>query len=204
MAETAREMDTNIPKAIKERLKNLKNSIEKHSRLYHTEDKPEISDEAYDSLVRELQEIETKYPELKSKDSISERIGGEPLKEFVKVRHEDRQWSYDDAFNFDELKKWDERLKNFISKEGLSKEKVEYCSELKIDGLKIILTYEKGVLVRGATRGDGTVGEDVTSNVKTIKNIPLILDKKVSITVVGEAWIGKKELQKINKEREKT
>jgi DNA ligase (NAD+) len=195
---------SDIPKDALDRIKTLQKTIGRHQELYHTQDSPEISDEAYDSLVRELEGLEREYPNLKSKNSVSERIGGEPLKEFVKVRHENRQWSYDDAFNFSELKKWDEKLRNFISKEGLSKEKIEYCCELKIDGLKIILTYENGELVRGATRGNGEVGEDVTANVKTIKSIPLTLNKKVSITVVGEAWIGEKDLQKINKEREKT
>ncbi len=99
------------------------------------------------------------------------------------------------------MQKWDKKTKNFIEKAGLQNEKVEYCCELKIDGLKIVLTYENGKLVRGATRGDGTVGEDVTINVKTIKGIPLNLKKSISITVVGEVWMGKKDLEKINKER---
>ncbi len=183
------------------KLENLKKTIDKHRRLYHTLDKPEISDEAYDSLVRDLERLEEEYPELKTKDSPSERVGAEPLKEFVKVRHSKKQWSYDDVFDFEGLKKWDEKLRNFIAKEDLSGEKIEYCVELKIDGLKIVLTYEEGRFVRGATRGDGTVGEDVTSNVKTIQSVPLELSQKVNVTVVGEAWIGKKDLEKINKER---
>ena len=194
-------MEREIPQEIKNRVEKLKKTIGRHGRLYHTLDKSEISDEAYDSLVVELEKLEKQYPELKSADSPTERIGGEPLKEFVKVTHQVRQWSYDDAFNFEELKKWDEKVKNFIKKAGLSIEKVEYCCELKIDGLKIVLVYEKGRLIRGATRGDGVVGEDVTSNVKTIESIPLILKENVSITVVGEAWIGQKDLEKINKER---
>ena len=190
-----------IPKNIIGRLKKLKETIEKHGHLYHTLDKPEISDEAYDSLASELEEIESKYPQLKSKDSPSERVGGEPLKEFVKVTHTVRQWSYDDAFNFEELEKWNEKVKNFIRKENLENEKVEYCCELKIDGLKIVLTYENGKLVRGATRGDGIIGEDVTHNIKTIQSIPLTLNKKVSMIVAGEAWIGKRDLEIINKQR---
>ncbi|KND52124.1 MAG: DNA ligase, NAD-dependent, partial [Parcubacteria bacterium C7867-003] len=128
---------------------------------------------------------------------------GEPLKEFVKVEHQTSQWSFDDAFSFEGLQKWQEKTQNFIKKSSLEKEKVEYCCELKIDGLKIILTYEKGKLVRGATRGDGKVGEDVTNNVKTIKSVPLELNKKVDIVVVGEAWMGKKDLEKLNKTRVK-
>ncbi len=196
-------MSKNTPTAVIIRLKKLKKIIEHHSHLYHTLDKPDISDEAYDSLLVELQKIEEKYPELKSSDSPSERVGGEPLKEFVKVTHAIRQWSYDDVFDFEGLKKWDEKLKNFIKKANLSNEKIEYCCELKIDGLKLVLTYEKGKLVRGATRGDGQVGEDVTHNVRTIHSIPLSLREKISIVVVGEAWIGQKDLEKINKIRQK-
>jgi DNA ligase (NAD+) len=141
-------------KEIKDRYLKLKEAVNKHSYLYHTLDKPEISDEAYDSLLREILEIEESYPELKTVDSPTERVGGEPLKEFVKVEHGTRQWSFDDAFTFDDLEKWDKKVKNFIEKAGLSNEKIEYCCELKIDGLKIVLTYKNGKLVTGATRGD--------------------------------------------------
>lgn len=192
-----------IPNGVKERFIKLKKTIEKHRHFYHSLDKPEISDEAYDSLVLELEKLELEYPELKTKNSPTERVGGEPLKEFVKVRHQVPQWSYDDAFDFNGLKKWEEKTHNFIRKENLEREKLEYCSELKIDGLKIVLTYQKGKLVRGATRGDGEVGEDVTNNIRTIKSIPLELSEKVSITVVGEAWISGKDLEKINKQRQK-
>ncbi|MFA5889253.1 MAG: NAD-dependent DNA ligase LigA [Candidatus Paceibacterota bacterium] len=198
-------MSQKIQKEIIKRLENLKKTIKHHGYLYHTLDKPEISDEVYDSLVSELQELETKYPKLKLKDSPTERVGGEPLKEFVKVTHKQRQWSYDDIFNFEGLKRWDEKLKNFIRKAVLEKDlpvqvgKVEYCCELKIDGLKVVLAYEDGKLFRGATRGDGVVGEDVTNNIKTIQSIPLTLKKKANIIVVGEAWIGKKDLEEINK-----
>ena len=122
------------------RLQKLKQTIEKHRHLYHTLDAPEISDEAYDSIVRELEEIEAKYPDLKTADTPSERVGGEPLKEFVKVKHVVSQWSFDDVFDFEELKKWDEKVKNFLRKTALVNEKIEYCCELKIDGLKVILT----------------------------------------------------------------
>lgn len=193
---------TEDAKKIKSRIDTLNKTIEKHRHLYHTLDNPEISDEAYDSLIKELDILENKYPQFK-KNSQNDRVGGEPLKEFVKVKHEVRQWSYDDVFDFAELQKWEEKTKNFIKKENLSGEKLEYCSELKIDGLKIVLTYIDGKLVRGATRGDGEIGEDVTSNIKTIKSIPLEINEKVSITVVGEAWIAQKDLEKINKERQK-
>ncbi len=187
---------------IKKRIEKLKGAIEKHRHLYYTLDNPVISDEAYDSLVRELEMLESDNPDLKE-NSPTDRVGGEPLKEFVKVKHEVRQWSYDDVFDLDELKKWEEKTKNFIRKENLINEKLDYCCELKIDGLKVVLTYVDGKLIRGATRGDGEIGEDVTSNIKTIKSIPLQLNKKVSITVVGEAWISGKDLEKINSERGK-
>ncbi len=169
-------MEGKAPKTVIERLNKLKEAIEKHRRLYHSLDKPEISDEAYDSLVRELAEIEEKYPELKTTDSPTERVGGEPLKEFTKVRHAVRQWSFGDVFDFEELKKWDERVKNFVAKAGVADERLEYCVELKIDGLKVVFAYENGLLKQAATRGDGEVGEDVTANIKTIKSIPLCLE----------------------------
>lgn len=195
-------MSNDVSLEIKKRINKLKGAIEKHRHLYHTLDKPTISDEAYDSLVRELEMLESDNPDLKE-NSPTDRVGGEPLKEFVKVKHEVRQWSYDDVFDFNELEKWEEKTKNFIRKENLSNEILDYCCELKIDGLKVVLTYVGGKLVRGATRGDGEIGEDVTSNIRTIKSIPLQLNKKVSITVVGEAWISQIDLEKINVERNK-
>lgn len=192
-----------IPKEIRDKYKKLNKTILKHRHLYHTLDKPEISDEAYDSLIRDLEEIEEKYPDLKTEDSELNKVGGEVLKQFTKVKHDANQWSFDDAFNFSDMEKWQKKTENFISKAGLENEKVEYCCELKIDGLKIILTYENGILVRGATRGDGTVGEDVTLNVKTIKSVPHKLKSNINITVVGEVWMSKQDLEKLNKERQK-
>ncbi len=194
-------MGKNAPKDIVDRLEKLKKSVERHRHLYHTLDKPEISDEAYDSLVKELESLEAAYPELKSADSPTGRVGGEPLKEFVKVRHAVPQWSFDDVFDLNELRKWEERVKNFMRKAGIPGEKLEYCCELKIDGLKVILTYEKGKLIRAATRGDGTVGEDVTHNVRTIESIPLQLKESIDLIAVGEVWMAKKTLLTINKER---
>jgi hypothetical protein len=192
-------MSKDISYAI-DRAKNLKEAIEYHRRLYHTLDKPEISDQAYDSLVKELEDLQNKYPDIKeinSKDII-DRVGGAPLEEFVKIKHKNRQWSFDDVFDFEELKKWDEKVHNFIEKAGILDEKVEYCCELKIDGLKVILTYENGVLIKAATRGDGEVGEDVTLNVKTISSIPLVLSgdyRKSSFIAIGEIWIALLEVR---------
>lgn len=188
---------------MKDRVKKLKELLEKHRYLYYVLDKPEISDEAYDSLMKELEEIESKNPDLITPDSPTQRVGGEPLKEFTKVNHAYQQWSFDDVFDFEELKKWQDKIRNFMDKSGVSDEKLEYCCELKIDGLKIVLDYKDGLLVQGATRGDGIIGEDVTSNIKTINSIPLKLKRNIDIIVVGEAWISKKVLEIINKEREK-
>lgn len=188
---------------MKDRVKKLKELLEKHRYLYYVLDKPEISDEAYDSLMKELEEIESKNPDLITPDSPTQRVGGEPLKEFTKVSHAYQQWSFDDVFDFEELKKWQDKIRNFMDKSGVADEKLEYCCELKIDGLKIVLNYKDGLLVQGATRGDGIIGEDVTSNIKTINSIPLKLKRNIDIIVVGEAWISKKVLEIINKEREK-
>lgn len=190
-----------VPQNIARRAKLLRETIERHRINYHVLDKPEITDEAYDSLFRELEDLEKNYPTLKTPDSPTERVGGEPLPYFEKVRHETRQWSFDDVFDEGELQKWDEKIKNMIRKAGLEKEKLEYCLELKIDGLKIVLTYEGGILKRGATRGDGEIGEDITPNIKTIQSVPLSVPVLEHLVVVGEAWISKEELKRINAER---
>lgn len=196
-------MTKKVPESAIKRLESLKKTINHHRGLYHTNDAPEISDEAYDSLLRELEAIERQYPGLETPDSPSQRVGGEALKEFVKVKHEVRQWSFDDVFDIGELMRWTKKVKNFMDKAGIGSEKVEYCCELKIDGLKVILTYENGKLVRGATRGDGEIGEDVTVNAKTIRSVPLTLSEKKNIIAVGEIWIGKDELKAINNIRAK-
>ncbi len=197
-------MKSKASAAVIQRLNKLKETIERHRHAYHTLDTPEISDQAYDSLFKELEALEAEYPELKTSDSPTQRVGGDPLAAFSKVKHEHRQWSFDDVFDLAELNKWDEKVRNFMAKAGVGDESLEYCCELKIDGLKIILTYENGVLVQGATRGDGEVGEEVTVNVKTIRSVPLKLAEKIEkMVVVGEAWIGKESLKKINEERAK-
>ncbi|MCX6765709.1 MAG: NAD-dependent DNA ligase LigA [Candidatus Moranbacteria bacterium] len=215
----------------KGRIKKLRREIDHLRYLYHVLDRPDISDEVYDSLMRELRGLEEKHPELKSPDSPSQRIGGEPLEKFEKVRHHVRQWSLDDAFSFEELKKWEEKVKRILTKQlttnlprwqagnlqqkevrplstktaqrGRTSIDLDYCAEIKIDGLKIVLTYENGLFVLGATRGDGVTGENVTEQLKTIHSIPLRLNYPVDIVVVGEAWLKKSELDKINKERKR-
>lgn len=179
------------------RIEELRTLLERHRILYHVYDTPSIPDEVYDSLMKELSLLEEKYPEVDSSLSPTKRIGGHILDSFKKVSHDIKQWSFDNVFNFDELNEWEERNKTFLKNEGIDSLPT-YIAELKIDGLKVVLTYKDGKLVTGATRGNGEVGEDITENVKTIRSIPLTLPEKVSIIVIGEAWIKKNDLEKIN------
>ena len=188
-----------VPRDIQERYEKLKKAIEHHRRLYHVEDREEISPEALDSLKYELVKIEEKYPTLITPDSPSQRIAGEPLKKFRKVRHVVPQWSFNDAFTEEDIRAFDERVKRFLGKDA----KPTYTLELKIDGLKIVFTYEKGRLVTAATRGNGVVGEDVTHNIRTIESVPLSLERPIDIVVEGEVWMSKKGLAELNRERQK-
>lgn len=189
---------------VAKRITQLEELVAHHQKLYHSLDTPEISDEAYDALVRELRDLEAKNPTLKKKTSASERVGGAPLSAFKKVHHEARQWSFGNIFSFEELVEWQKKLARHIDREStLDSQKFTFCVEHKIDGLKVVLTYKKGVFVQGATRGDGTVGEDITENLRTIRTIPLTLTKPIDILVGGEAWLSHKEFVRINKEREK-
>jgi DNA ligase (NAD+) len=185
---------------VEKRIQELRLTLEHHRYLYHTLDAPEISDEIYDSLLRELDSLEKEFPELDHPMSPTHRVGAVPLEEFKKVKHEILQWSYDNVFSFEELLAWEKKLLNILEKEDIKK-RPTYVAELKIDGLKIVLTYEKGILIRAATRGDGEVGEDITENIKTVRSIPLFLSEPISMTVIGEAWIDKRDLENINKQR---
>lgn len=196
-------MSPKAPKDVIDRLNKLKEAIEKHRYNYHVLDKQEISESALDSLKYELTEIETKYPGLITPDSPSQRVAGKPLPEFEKVRHEVPQWSFNDAFSPEEMQEFDARVKRFLVQAGIKDPKPTYTCEHKIDGLKVVLTYENGELKRAATRGDGVVGEDVTNNVRTIESIPLKLHRPVSIIVEGEIWMAKSTLERLNKERVK-
>lgn len=191
-----------IPKEKRERVEKLRGLIDRHRYSYHVLDAPEISDEAYDSLFAELVALETSYPALKTATSPTSRVGDEPLDAFKKVRHQARQWSFDNVFTSDELRGWQERLVRHLTRESdLNPDTFSYCCEHKIDGLKIVLTYEKGVLVQGATRGNGEVGEDITQNLRTIQSVPLTLMRPVSLVVGGEAWMGHVEFERVNAER---
>ena len=192
-----------ISKEIRTRYEKLKGTIHHHRRLYHVYDREEISAEALDSLKHELAEIEGRYPGLITPDSPSQRVAGKPLPGFKKVRHTVPQWSFNDAFTPDEVRAFDARLKRFLIGVGVA-QKPRYLCELKIDGLKIVLTYKNGFLKTAATRGDGLIGEDVTHNVKPIEAVPLSLTRSVDIVVEGEVWMGSKALEELNRARKKT
>ena len=186
----------------KKRLEQLEMLVAHHQKLYHEHDAPEISDEAYDALVRELRALEEVHPAYKKKNSASERVGGAPISAFKKVQHDVPQWSFGNIFSYEELIEWYKKLLRHLEREGSApRGDLSFCVEHKIDGLKVVLTYEQGVFVQGATRGDGVVGEDITENLKTIRTIPLTLTQPVDIIVGGEAWLAHSEFIRINKER---
>ncbi len=193
----------NAPKETIDRLKKLREAIEKYRYEYHVLDKSSISEEALDSLKHELVEIETRYPELITRDSPSQRVAGKPLPEFIKVEHKVPQWSFNDAFSPEEMREFDARVKRFLTQEGIKDPHPTYVCEHKIDGLKIVLEYEKGFLKVAATRGDGKIGENVTENVRTIESVPLRLTKPIDIIVEGEVWMSKTQLKKLNDKRKK-
>jgi DNA ligase (NAD+) len=196
-------MDERVSKDTINRLNKLKEAIEKYRYDYHVLNKTTISESALDSLKHELVEIETKYPQLITPDSPSQRVAGEPLPEFKKITHKVPQWSFNDAFSKEDMIEFDARVKRFLIQSGIENPNPSYVCEHKIDGLKVVLEYKNGLLFNAATRGDGKIGEDVTSNVRTIESIPLKLNKPVNIIVEGEIWMSKKQLEILNKEKVK-
>ena len=187
-----------IPREIQERYAKLKAAVNRHRHLYYALEAPEITDSAYDELEQELIKLEGRYPGLQAPDSPTQRVGGQAVAAFKKVRHAVAQWSFNDAFSEQDIADFDARVSRLLQGAPFS-----YTTELKIDGLKIVLTYEKGLLKTAATRGDGTVGEDVTHNVRTIRSVPLVLERPVDIVVEGEVWMSGSTLERINKEQKK-
>ena len=183
----------------KQRITKLRELINYHRHLYHVEDRQEISDAALDSLKKELFDLEQAHPDLVTKDSPTQRIGGEPLKEFTKIKHSQRMTSFNDAFSKTDMEEWQTRFLKLLpeNQKGL----VDYYCELKIDGLAIELIYEDGLLKTGATRGDGMIGEDITQNLKTVEAIPLTIKEKKPVLVRGEVFLTKKEFSRINQEQ---
>lgn len=181
----------------RKRIEELNKLTAYHAKKYYDEDNPEISDFEYDMLMVELKDLEKKYPEFVSRNSLTQHVGGTVKEGFEKVEHEVPLQSLQDIFDFEELYAFDERVKKLLEVNEL-----QYVVETKIDGLSVSLEYKDGQFVRGATRGNGLVGEDITQNLKTIRNIPQTLKEKVNITVRGEVFIGKVEFEKMNEERE--
>lgn len=179
---------------MKERMDELINYINKASYEYYVLDNPTITDQEYDDYYNELLSIEEKYPELKREDSPTNRVGGAVLDKFEKVTHDHPMLSFDDIFNEEEIILFDERIKKVVST-------AHYTLEPKMDGLSGSLIYKKGVLVRGATRGDGVTGEDITTNIKTIKSVPLRLTEDIDIEVRGEIYMSKKSFLEANREK---
>lgn len=177
----------------------LKREINYHNHCYHVKDAPEISDLQYDQIVRKLADLETAFPEIITPDSPTQRVGGEPIAAFQKVAHRMPMLSLGNAFNAEDLRSFDQRLKRMSGREN-----IEYVLELKIDGLTAVLTYERGQFIRGATRGDGEVGEDVTHNLRTVKSIPLKLKKPVSIDIRGEVYMTKAGFKELNDRRQES
>lgn len=183
---------------IKEKMNKIIEKLNKYAHEYYVLDEPSVPDAEYDRLFHELLQLETDYPDLVDKHSPTKRVGAEPLDNFEKVEHEVPMLSLSNSFDAVELRDFHRRVST-----GLGKEQVTYVCELKIDGLAISLMYEDGKFVRGATRGDGTVGENITSNLRTIRSVPLSIDEKRTIEVRGEAFMPKRSFMALNETREK-
>ena len=164
------------------RIKKLRDEIARLRNAYHVENAPNVTDDVYDSLTRELKTLLKEYPEFNDVNAEENRVAGKPLDKFVKVKHESRMLSLNDVFSYDELRDWEKRIKKLLPPSPLQGEgqggEVNYFCEIKFDGLAVSLIYENGKFTRGATRGDGFVGEDITQNLKTIESIPLSLTRR--------------------------
>lgn len=192
-----------IPQKILEQAEKLRNAINEHNYSYYVLDHPSIPDAEYDRLLRQLQELEQEHPELITPDSPTQRIGAEPIKSFPEVQHEVPMLSLENAFSDEEIEKFDQRIKDRLKNQN----EISYCCEPKLDGLAVSITYKNGILLQGATRGDGYTGEDVTSNIRTIKSIPLKLrgkDFPKLLEVRGEIFMPKEGFKKLNEDALKT
>src|SRR5258706_9889661 len=189
-------------KSIQKTVENLRDEIQRHEDLYYLHDNPEISDREYDALIENLRQLEEKNPEFISPDSPTQRVGGKPAEAFPEFLHRRPMLSLDNSYNIDELRAYDERCRKLADGAAL-----EYVAELKIDGLSLSSHYQEGLFIRGVTRGDGQRGEDVTSNVRTIRSVPLKVRAVTGnvgreIEVRGEAYLPRKVFERINAERE--
>ena len=187
-------------KQAEKRIQELREKTEYYAKKYYDDDKPEISDFEYDMLMVELRNLEKDFPEFKSKDSLTQKVGGHVKEGFEKVTHEVPLQSLQDVFSIQEVIDYVEKINQKAEESNIKNKR--YVVETKIDGLSAALEYKSGKFVRGATRGNGLVGEDVTQNLKTIKTIPMELKEKIDITVRGEVFISKEDFEKMNQERE--
>jgi DNA ligase (NAD+) len=192
-------LSSSAPEARADELRKL---IEHHNRLYYVNDAPEIGDDEYDALIDELRTIEAQHPELRADDSPTQRVGGTPLGRFAPVEHLQPMLSLANARSEEELRAWLERSERFLEREGFEAAEILFVTEPKIDGLAISLVYENGVLARGATRGDGAIGEDVTQNLRTVKAIPQrVEDAPAVLEVRGEIYLPRAAFARLNEER---
>ena len=187
-------------KQAKKRIEELRKEVEYHAKKYYDDDSPEISDFEYDMLMVELRNLEKEYPQFQSKESLTQKVGGHVKEGFKKVTHEVPLQSLQDVFSIEEVVDYVNKINEKAKENGIENNK--YVVETKIDGLSAAIEYKNGKFVRGATRGNGLVGEDVTENIKTIKTIPMELKENIDITVRGEIFISKDDFEKMNQERE--
>jgi DNA ligase (NAD+) len=191
-----------VSDSAEQRAAELRRELDRHNRLYYVLDEPEVGDDVYDELLNELREIETEHPALRTPDSPTQRVGAPPLDRFEQVEHHEAMLSLGNARNEEELRAWENRLANYLKRLDITASEFSYTTEPKIDGLAITLTYEDGVLVRGATRGDGRIGENVTQNLRTIGSVPLrIKDAPELIEVRGEAYLPIPAFKALNERR---
>src|ERR1700739_996377 len=194
------------PKDIEKKIEALREKIRHHEYQYFVLDTPEISDQEFDKLTKQLKDLEAEHPELITPDSPTQRVGAKPREGFVKVRHSSPMLSLDNTYSEEELRGWERRVHELSGRKD-----VEYVCELKLDGMSLALVYEDGRLARGVTRGDGTIGEDVTLNVRTVRSIPLNISKEklkragipADFEVRGELLMLLSSFKKMNEEREK-
>src|SRR6202451_2929013 len=192
--------------APEKKIESLRKKIRHHEYLYYVLDKPELTDAEFDKLMNELKRLEAEHPKLVTPDSPTQRVGGKPREGFVKAKHSSPMLSLDNAYSEEELRDWERRVHELSGRTD-----VEYMCELKLDGMSLALVYAEGRLERGITRGDGTVGEDVTLNVRTVRSIPLVISKKklkeagipADFEVRGEMLMPLAAFRKLNEEREK-
>ena len=185
----------------RKKIEGLRKKINKHNKLYYVENKPEIPDAEYDRLYKELERLEKEFPEFITPDSPTQRVGEEAIEGFVTVKHLSPMLSMDNTYSHEELREFDKRVKK-----GLKGQKIEYAVELKIDGVSVVLLYKQGKFLRGATRGDGIKGDDISNNVKTVKSVPMGFPSKKAkipsiIEIRGEAYMTKAGFEKLNKDR---